>query len=53
MRQMFSLTTVYLLHHKFVFLLVVVFCLPFFSTLPYSFFPIHILLSNWQLLTSV
>lgn len=40
MRQMFSLTTIYLLHHKFIFLLVVVFCLPFFlSTLPYSFFP--------------
>lgn len=30
MRQMFSVTTVYLIHRKIVFLLVVVFCLPFF-----------------------
>lgn len=41
MRQMFSLTTVYLIHHKFVFLLVVVFCLPFFLNTPLFLFSPH------------
>lgn len=47
MRQMFSLTTVYLAHHKFVFLLVVFFRWPLFFNTPLLLFPLHILLLHW------